>query len=335
MICDETIEVTESSQIGQARRAAVRLAELFDLPENKRSEVAIVATELATNLSRYGKDGCFFLQAVQQPRSSYVQMLAIDRGPGIADVPRSMRDGTSTGGTPGTGLGAVQRMADVFDIHSGVGQGTVVLARIGQRQSARRSTVAFRWAAISTSAPGETVCGDAWRVAEDEGALTVMIADGLGHGPLAAEAANQAATLFEGTPHTDPSAFCDRAHVALNGTRGAALALAHIAAGRLAYAGVGNIAGALVADDKSRGLSSQNGTVGVTVRRTQTFAYDWPPRGVLVMHSDGLTNRWSLDAYRGLGSRHPAVIAGVLYRDCLRGRDDATVVVVKNLTDAP
>jgi anti-sigma regulatory factor (Ser/Thr protein kinase) len=335
MISHETIDVTESSQIGQARRAAVRLAELFDLPESKRGEVAIVATELATNLSRYGKDGRFFLQAVQQPRSSYVQMLAIDRGPGIADVPRSMQDGISTGGTSGTGLGAIQRMSDVFDIHSGVGQGTVVLARIGHRQSARRSAVEFRWAAISTSAPGETVCGDAWRVAEDEGALTVMIADGLGHGPLAAEAANRAANLFEGTPHTDPAAFCDRAHVALNGTRGAALALAHIAAGRLAYAGVGNIAGALVADDKSRGLSSQNGIIGVTVRRTQTFAYDWPPRGVLVMHSDGLTNRWSLDAYRGLGSRHPAVIAGVLHRDCLRGRDDATVVVVKKLTDAP
>jgi len=332
MITLETIAVTESSQIGQARRAAVRLAELAEFPENKRGEVAIIATELATNLSRYGKDGRFFLQSVQQPDASYVQMLAVDRGPGIADVPRSMQDGVSTGGTSGNGLGTVRRMSDVFDIYSSIDQGTTVLARVARPHRTRRSAADFQWAVISTSAPGETVCGDAWRVAEEDGTLTVLVADGLGHGPLAAEAANRATTLFETTPHTDLAAFCDRAHVALNGSRGAAVAIAHIASGRLAYAGVGNIAGTLIGDEKSRGLSSQNGTVGVTVRRGRAFTYDWPPRGVLVMHSDGLTNRWSLSAYRGLASRHPAVIAGVLHRDCLRGRDDATVVVVKKLT---
>ncbi len=330
MITDETIAVTESSQIGQARRAAVRLAELSELPEHKRGEVAIIATELATNLSRYGKDGRFFLQAAKRPGASYVQMLAIDRGPGIADVPRSMQDGTSTGGTAGTGLGAVRRMSDVFDIYSGIGQGTLVLSRVTSvRDGSCSSRAPFQWGAVTTPAPGETVCGDTWRIAEEGGTLTAMVADGLGHGPLAAEAANRAAALFEKAPRGDPAGFCDRAHVALNGSRGAAMAVAHIASGRLAYAGVGNIVGTIVGEDKSRGLSSQNGTLGVTVRRTQAFTYDWPDRGVLVMHSDGLTNRWSLDTYRGLAARHPAVIAGVLHRDCLRGRDDATVVVVK------
>ena len=109
--------------------------------------------------------------------------------------------------------------------------------------------------------------------------------------------------------------------------------MAHVStSGRVRYAGVGNISGSILGGPSNRGLSSQNGTIGVQVRRVQEFQYEWPPRGVLVMHSDGLTNRWSLDAYQGLAARHPAIIAAALYRDCLRGRDDATVVVVKKST---
>ena len=81
------------------------------------------------------------------------------------------------------------------------------------------------------------------------------------------------------------------------------------------YAGIGNIAGVLAGGERSRGLVSHNGTVGVQIRQGPAFDYAWPPRGLLVMHSDGLTSRWSLDTYPGLRARHPAVIAGVLYRD--------------------
>jgi anti-sigma regulatory factor (Ser/Thr protein kinase) len=332
LLSHQAIDVVESSQVGQARRAAVRMAELCELTDQKCGEVAIIATELATNLARYGKDGRFFLQSVDQPGASYVEMLAVDSGPGIADVPHSMQDGVSTGGTPGTGLGAVRRMSDVFDIYSGIGQGTLVLARVTRGQSTTSASANFHWSAVSTPAPREMECGDIWRVAEDGETLTVMVADGLGHGPLAAEAANRAAALFDAATPTDPAGFCDQAHIALNGSRGAALAIGRVTANRVTYAGVGNISGSLVGDEKSRGLSSQNGTVGVTVRRTQAFTYDWPERGVLVMHSDGLSSRWSLNRYQGLAARHPALIAGVLYRDCLRGRDDATVVVVKKAT---
>lgn len=331
MITHEAITVTESSQIGQARRAAARLAEICEIPEHKRGAVAIVATELATNLSRYGREERLLLQSVRRRGSSYVEMLAVDRGPGIADVQRSLQDGFSTGGTTGTGLGAVRRMSDLFDIYSQVDQGTLVMARITHGDRPGPAPTGFQWAAVATPAPGEAVCGDAWRLAEGEGTLTVMVADGLGHGPLAAEAANRAAALFE-DGCTDPAAFCDRAHGALFGSRGAALAVAQLASGRLAYAGVGNISGTLVSGEKSRGLSSQNGTAGFAARKAQVFSYEWPARALLVMHSDGLTNRWQLGAYRGLASKHPAVIAGVLHRDCLRGRDDATVVVVKDAT---
>jgi len=328
MTTGETLAVTEASQIGQARRAALRLAELSKFTEEVRGEVAIVTTELATNLVRYGRDGRLFLQAVERPDDTHVQILAIDSGPGISDVQQSLQDGVSAGGTPGTGLGAVRRISDEFDIYSTMGNGTLVLSRVRCGPEKRRKANVFQWAAMSTPAPHETVCGDAWCLVEHDGGLAVMLADGLGHGPLAAEASQRAADLFNGESWT-PAAFCESAHVALAGTRGAALAMAHVSAsGRIRYAGVGNIAGSIVGA-KTQGLPSQNGTVGLNVRRVREFEYEWPDRGVLVMHSDGLTSRWSLDSHQGLASRHPSIIAGVLYRDCLRGRDDATVVVAK------
>jgi serine/threonine protein phosphatase PrpC len=66
------------------------------------------------------------------------------------------------------------------------------------------------------------------------------------------------------------------------------------------------------------------------MRKAQQLAYDWPERALLIMHSDGVSNRWSLDAHEGLIGRHPAVVAAVLLRDFGRGRDDATVLVVRS-----
>jgi hypothetical protein len=95
------------------------------------------------------------------------------------------------------------------------------------------------------------------------------------------------------------------------------------------YSGIGNIAGSLVSSERCRGLASQNGTVGVQIRsHVSTFSHVMPAPGVLLMHSDGITSRWSFDHYPGLLLRHPAVIAGVLSRDFVRGRDDATMLVV-------
>jgi hypothetical protein len=66
------------------------------------------------------------------------------------------------------------------------------------------------------------------------------------------------------------------------------------------------------------------------MRRLQEFTYEWPPSSLIILHSDGLTTHWALDRYAGLASRRPDVIAGVLYRDFRRVRDDATVVVARN-----
>ena len=143
----------------------------------------------------------------------------------------------------------------------------------------------------------------------------------------AADAAQLAIRAFRGAAHQPPGALVSVIHDALRGSRGAAVAVARLDRSRavVTYAGVGNIAGAIVTDGTARHLVSNNGTAGHDARRINEFAYPWSDDAVLVMHSDGLGSRWQLDQYPGLIRHHPAVVAAVLYRDWSRGRDDVTV----------
>jgi anti-sigma regulatory factor (Ser/Thr protein kinase) len=314
--------IEDESQIGEARRDAQRLAMAYGLDATQTGRVAIAATELATNLYRHGSGGQMLLQPVRAGDTESIELLAIDKGRGMNNVSRCLGDGYSTSGTAGTGLGAVQRLSVEFDIHSVPGEGTVVMSRVGTQAAAR-------FGAVSIAVTGEIECGDGWALAQEPDSLTLMLVDGLGHGAFAAAAAECAQRAFADAPDETPHGLLQRAHRALTGTRGAAAAVARLGAdGSVSYAGVGNITGYLVGEEKSQGLVSHNGTLGLTVPRLQQFEYARSDDSCLVMHSDGISARWDLRKDATLRHRHPAVIAAVLYRDHARARDDATVVVV-------
>jgi|HubBroStandDraft_1064217.scaffolds.fasta_scaffold00416_16 anti-sigma regulatory factor (Ser/Thr protein kinase) len=322
------MQVEDSSQVGNCRRAAQRLAESNEFDDTLVGRVGIVATELANNLVKHAVRGELLLQAIHDTGSVTIELLAIDRGPGM-QIERCMRDGYSTGGTAGTGLGAIARLSSFFDVYSAEGQGTVAVSRI-EKQAGSAKKHGLEFGAISIALAGQAECGDTWRIADSATALAMMVADGLGHGPLAATAAQAAAVSFTKRPFDPPSEVMQRLHDALSGGRGAAAACALFNAGnsRVSYSGVGNISGSLVSTERSRGMVSHNGTLGAQLLRRQQFEYECSPGDRIVMHSDGMSARWSLSAYPGLFLRHAAVIAGVLYRDHARARDDVTVLVL-------
>ncbi len=329
------IDAHDPSQVGEARRAAARLAERLGFDADTSGRVALVVTELGTNLVRHAKQGRLLMAArADLPHGGGVELLSLDDGPGMADLAACRRDGYSSAGTPGTGLGAIARMADEFSIHSTPGRGTIVVARVFATRPPRHGgTPRMRVAALSTNAPGETMCGDAcaWAIAPSGDQASVLVADGLGHGHGAAEAAQAAVRVFDAAPHVPPTQTLDKAHAALRTTRGAAVAVAQLdaSAGRLLYAGAGNICGRILSGVADRSLLSQHGTVGLQIRRVQEMAYDWPAHSLLVMHSDGIATRWTLDDAPGLVQTDPLVIAAWLQREHRRGRDDATVLVMK------
>jgi anti-sigma regulatory factor (Ser/Thr protein kinase) len=323
--------IADESTVGAARRYASRLADEAGLSETVKGRLGIVVTELSRNVAVHAGHGTLYMQHVRDGNDVGVEVLAVDSGPGMSDLERCLSDGYSTGGTAGRGLGAVKRLSTEFDIYTRADGGTIVLSRMSDGGRAGNTTIPC--GAISTCAPGETQCGDRWSLIRRDGDLAMLVADGLGHGPDAAAAADRAAEAFEERPFAPLNEYFDEAHRTLRHTRGAAVAVAQFTAdsgGSLLYAGVGNIAGTVLdRDGRGHGLVSNNGTVGAHMRPVRPYTCEWGAGNLLVMYSDGLKSGWSLTAYPGLQTRHPAVIGAVLHRDFQRGADDATIVVLR------
>jgi anti-sigma regulatory factor (Ser/Thr protein kinase) len=331
--CVHPLQVADPSQVGAARRAATEMARGLGFDEPAIARLSLIVTEAGSNLVKHGRGGQLLVQVVDEGGQRQLEVVALDRGPGITNVTRSLEDGYSTAGSPGTGLGAVRRTASTFDIYSRQGAGTAVLARIvngrGAPGEARRRRIDV--GGLCVAMPGEDACGDAWEEEPGGNGTTVLVADGLGHGPGAAEAATASVRTFRSLRGRGPAIRLEAIHAALRSTRGAAVAIGEIDldARVVRFAGLGNISARLVRDGGVRHLVSHNGTAGHVARRIDEFTYPWAPDDHLVMHSDGLATQRDLDAYPGLMERHPSLVAAVLYRDFTRGRDDATVVVAR------
>lgn len=337
------IAVDDSSQIGEARRAAAALADEAALGDELTGRVALIVSEAATNIVRHGQPlrgadgGAVVLRLLADGTRTGVEMLALDHGRGIADLPAAMRDGFSTVGTRGGGLGAIARLSSRFDMVSAPAAGTVILSQIWTSTPKRRDGL-VEIGAVCLPLHGEASNGDAWFASIADGGLTeVVIADGLGHGHDAAEASDFALRAFTHRGATSLADALARVHASLRATRGAAISAAFVDAAndRIEFGGIGNVAGTIVMDQGTRSMVSHNGTAGVSARKIGTFQYSWPANAIAVMHSDGLTSHWTLDRFPGLARRHPSLIAGVLYRDCARARDDVTVVVCRRRGELP
>ena len=320
------IPVDDASRVSEVRRAALAIARAEGLNEPLSGNVALVSTEICTNLHKYARGGEVFLTPLSGRNGPGIEILAIDRGPGMNDIRRCFTDGYSSGNSAGTGLGAIKRLSREFDIFSEPGRGTVMVSRIRGDGSGGALV-----GGIVKPVAGENVSGDAWAFREGDGTVVLIAADGLGHGIDAARASAEAIRAFRNASDLTPLPLLQQVHDALRGTRGAAVAVAHIqvADRRVRYAGIGNISGVIPRAEKPIFMISHSGTAGYQSPRFQEFAYSLAEGAMVIMHSDGLNTNWRLNTYPGLRRCHPSVIAGVLYRDASRERDDVTVIAVK------
>ena len=325
------VPVTESSQPAAARRAAVAVAKDTGMDETALGNLALVVTELATNLVKHAKDGQLLIRRLRDESMEGVEVLSLDKGPGMSNVERAISDGYSTAGSPGMGFGALRRTAGAFDLYSQPGTGTVIVARVfadGRTKSPHVGPVGI----VRQAKSGEPVCGDNWIARWFADGWVCAVADGLGHGVIASDAASAIIEAVRSAPsRLSPVELVEAAHRAAKPTRGAAFGVAVLdqAARVIRYAGIGNIAAVVLNGAERRHLVSHNGIVGHEYRKVSEFAQPWQAQSVLVLHSDGIGTHWDLARYPGLLARDPSLIAGVLYRDFTRGHDDATVVVLK------
>lgn len=320
-------KVTDSSSTGEIRRQATNIGQDLNFNEVKVGKIAIVVNELGTNILKHSGEG----EIILVKNKSSLEIIAIDRGPGMKNVNECLKDGFSTQGTQGTGLGAIRRLSSYFDIYTKENQGTIVLSIFTDDDSENEDD-AIECGAIMMPYPGEELCGDGWSLLDlKENRFKVLVSDGLGHGILAHEASKVAVEAFLEGKDRSPLMDINALHMALRSTRGAAIGIAEINSNKakVDYAGLGNISASIISATTVKNLISYNGTAGVQLRKVQPMSYAFEKDSVLVMHSDGISTQWRLSDYPGLLFKHPTIIASVIFRDFCRNTDDATVVVIR------
>ena len=332
-----SVRVAESTAVGEARRAAMVFTGSLGFDEVKAGQVGIIVTELANNLWRHAGEGeILFRGLTSNPASTAstaiqgIEILAVDKGPGMWSVEKCMEDGYSTAGSTGIGLGAIARLSSFWEIYSRPKQGTVSLSQVWAKPIPKSFFRRAQVGAVCVSLKDEAFCGDAWAEKNKEGNEQILLVDGLGHGIAAAKAADEAVRVFQEQP-VGGTELIQAMHLALKPTVGAVAGLVEIKAmdRALSFIGIGNIEGRVFHGEETKRLLSYNGTLGPALEKVRNWNYSWGPNALLILHTDGIGTRWELESYPGLITRHPSVIAGVLYRDFRRERDDACVVVLR------
>lgn len=322
--------ISHSSDIAAARRAGQRMAAAIGMDETHGGKLALLISEAATNILKHAGEGRIFLSEARRGDARGIDVVALDRGPGIGNLVHALRDGVSSVGTAGTGLGAMRRLADEFDAYAPRDKGAAFFMRLWNGPGPQtRSPLAV--GAVCIPIAGEEENGDAWAVAPLRNGVALMSVDGLGHGPDAALAASAAIATLAARPALAPGAQIDACHHTMRATRGAAMAVAQIDFGvdQIRFAGIGNISACIIDGEVRKQMVSHNGIVGHNLRKVQEFVHPCPPGALIVLHSDGIGTGWDLAGYPGLASCNPALVAAVLLRDFGRARDDASVLVMR------
>jgi serine phosphatase RsbU (regulator of sigma subunit) len=177
---------------------------------------------------------------------------------------------------------------------------------------------------------GERLSGDAVVIRPLEQGLLVAIVDVLGHGPEAHELTHVIDKYLLSYGTADVSGLMTRLHQYLKGTRGAAVGLCAIdaASGRLDYAGIGNTTIRRFGKAETR-LVSQDGVLGQNMRTPRPQTLQLEPGDVIVLYTDGVSDRFTTDDYPGVRRHAPQQVANNIVQRFGKDHDDAACVAVR------
>ena len=143
------LRVEDASAVPACRKAVQVMAERLGFPAARTGQLALAVTEAASNLHKHAEQGSLLLCVNRDGPQPGIDLVTIDAGPGVRDVGAAVRDGHSTAGTLGIGLGAIRRLADFADLYSRPGHGTALAARFrgvsAGGPAAAQAGVAARW----------------------------------------------------------------------------------------------------------------------------------------------------------------------------------------------
>ncbi|HWP96590.1 MAG TPA: ATP-binding SpoIIE family protein phosphatase [Syntrophomonadaceae bacterium] len=330
------VSVSHMSDASEARRLARTIAlELgFDVRESE--DLALVASELATNLVKHAQSGQLIFTSIEDDGRTGIKFQSQDNGPGISDVDQVITDGFSSTDSLGYGLGTINRLMDDFDIRPRPDgkNGTLITCRRWKRSHIRKHIPGPLSIGIATrSRPNMSLNGDAFVAEQWNKSVLIAVIDGLGHGQHANVAAQAAREYIEEHYDQPLSMLFRGAGRACRATRGVVMALARFDWDRnpikMSFAGIGNIEIKVFGCPNPMKFLVQRGVVGLNAPEPIVAEYDWASSYVLVLHSDGLNSKWQWSDYPELDKASANETARLLLQGLARNDDDATVIVVR------
>jgi len=296
------------------------------------NELDLIVAEMTSNLFKYSDDGELLVGVFPNGGHPYVELISIDNGPGMINPAKMMQDGISTTNTLGHGLGSMKRLSDTFELYSQIGWGTIVLSRVYSEPDKAKVKNEIIMRPIVVSKPGEKTSGDGFTYKKTEKFLKLMLADGLGHGPEANKAVNEAANAFKVFPDYSPTETIRFIHNAIKKTRGAVLNIVGYDYARNVWtsAGVGNIAARVFGPVNFKNQMSYNGIVGHNIPNTMNDQeYASEEFNQVMLCSDGIKTRIEMTRYPMMYKYDLTILAAVIYKDHGRRNDDMSVVIAK------
>lgn len=341
LACWERV-VRDSADISFIGRRLAAEANTIGFDEEATGAISIAMTELATNILQHGtKNGRILVRELDEGNSRGLEIVAFDDGPGIANINTALVDNYSSLNSMGCGLGAVQRLMDDFSIYStpesyvpdGIRDpspcgGTIVLAR---KWVSPQQKLLLSWGGASRPHPGFQANGDALLIRELDDRLVVVVIDALGHGEEAEVVSQTAIKYITANIELSPLQLIADLHVKLKGLRGAVVTIGslNLVTRVFSWVGVGNIEMRIIPTPRLQPIPKP-GIVGYgRLPELKLIEIPLPETFTLVMFSDGIKNRFSLNFRPELMQLHPAMISHLLLREYARDNDDATALVVK------
>lgn len=299
--------------------------------EHKAGQVDIVVAEIVTNLVKHAGGGKLLVKMVQEDEIHGVELISIDNGIGIGDLNRMMVDGVSTKNSLGQGLGAMQRISDLFQIYSQKGWGTVLLARIftdplpyKKKRNEIRSLV--------LPITGEEKSGDGFYCEVTPDHVRIFSGDGLGHGEAASVAVNEAINAFKVCREESAAAIINYIHQSVRKTRGLVGMAAVFSFKEKIWrlCGVGNIASRVINGIDTKNHLSYNGIIGHNIpTRLNDTEIPFQVGQTMIMCSDGIKTRWDHTKYPTILKYDLSILAAVIFKDFGRFTDDMSVGAIK------
>ncbi len=327
-------KIDDRSLIPFIKREIHNLALQLGFTPHRAAETDIIIAELTSNLIKYAKEGELLYRAHHSDGHNQIEIYCIDHGVGIDNVVKIMNDGYSSSNTLGQGLGAIKRLSNDFHIYSMRNWGTIQYIKILDKSEIPEPPLltGFNYSTVRVNYPGEKICGDGYHIKYLKEGFQIFVGDGLGHGANANEAVQQAIKAFKLTRQTEPSAILREIHEEVKKSRGlvATIATVNYKTETWNICGIGNINTRIYRGLENKTYTPYNGIIGHNIPRTlNSTTVPYEKHQIIVMHSDGLRTRWNLNDMTSIIKQNPGVIAAALYKDNIRGTDDATVLVGK------